>query len=174
MVVSYFISTSNHNVICIFLMSIVLYLIPFLHQTTTNQRSTSISMRCILFHFYIKPQQTCRDTRTQCVVSYSISTSNHNPHSENTIKDKLYLIPFLHQTTTLKPSSVKDLRCILFHFYIKPQRLLVQWFAICGCILFHFYIKPQRATLSRRKSQVVSYSISTSNHNLIVVRLVHA
>ena len=34
------------------------------------------------------------------VVSYSISTSNHNKPKDDKPKDELYLIPFLHQTTT--------------------------------------------------------------------------
>ena len=56
-------------------------------------------------------------------------------------------------------------RCILFHFYIKPQ-LPYRFIFICeSCILFHFYIKPQRIAANDIKNPVVSYSISTSNHN---------
>ena len=33
---------------------------------------------CILFHFYIKPQLRYMDYAGEMVVSYSISTSNHN------------------------------------------------------------------------------------------------
>ena len=99
-----------------------LYLIPFLHQTTTNAFTFSIKRCCILFHFYIKPQLR-RHNRTRfqvvsysistsnhnppgCtlfsikVVSYSISTSNHNHSAANSNCHGLYLIPFLHQTTT--------------------------------------------------------------------------
>ena len=78
------------------------------------------------------------------VVSYSISTSNHNRELNAIYEPLLYLIPFLHQTTTLVSRAIAKL----------------------GCILFHFYIKPQQAGGSRHKSGVVSYSISTSNHNL--------
>ena len=143
----------------------MLYLIPFLHQTTTALDTvkaetscilfhfyikpqpatmhTHAHTRCILFHFYIKPQQRTRQNAVLPVVSYSISTSNHNCQlaqryvarvvsysistSNHNIKiayfstQSLYLIPFLHQTTTA--SSVKRCvnSCILFHFYIKPQ-----------------------------------------------------
>ena len=55
---------------------------------------------CILFHFYIKPQLEIWVLRREQVVSYSISTSNHNKLSENLGFIGLYLIPFLHQTTT--------------------------------------------------------------------------
>ena len=55
------------------------------------------------------------------VVSYSISTSNHNKKTQNALNLLLYLIPFLHQTTTVLLISLYLTRCILFHFYIKPQ-----------------------------------------------------
>ena len=102
-------------------------------------------MGCILFHFYIKPQlygQTCLNPRVvsysistsnhnittlsqndENVVSYSISTSNHNKPLVLLLQEVLYLIPFLHQTTTLLAFSKTPKRCILFHFYIKPQPL---------------------------------------------------
>ena len=166
-VVSYSISTSNHNlaVMCIGCKS--LYLIPFLHQTTTTRPILLTTVRCILFHFYIKPQPLMQSAFSSIVVSYSISTSNHNykirkgiainvvSYSISTSNHNLavmslgckslYLIPFLHQTTThgQRPRQVE--RCILFHFYIKPQPCALK--AFC--------------------SRVVSYSISTSNHNVL-------
>ena len=98
---------------------------------------------CILFHFYIKPQLIPDSYVDNLVVSYSISTSNHNAsqllnqkpqvvsYSISTSNhnflvvvffgNKLYLIPFLHQTTTDSEFVILRNRCILFHFYIKPQ-----------------------------------------------------
>ena len=55
--------------------------------------------------------------------------------------------------------------CILFHFYIKPQPAIVPLKFPLSCILFHFYIKPQPDSGNSKSSYVVSYSISTSNHN---------
>ena len=55
----------------------------------------------------------------------------------------LYLIPFLHQTTTMRPLMRLPIGCILFHFYIKPQLFDLKDVTDSGCILFHFYIKPQ-------------------------------
>ena len=55
-----------------------LYLIPFLHQTTTLMAVLLGVKSCILFHFYIKPQLCHALVALQHVVSYSISTSNHN------------------------------------------------------------------------------------------------
>ena len=77
----------------------------------------------------------------------------------------LYLIPFLHQTTTTTRILLRETCCILFHFYIKPQHHRGTSILAKGCILFHFYIKPQRSELSPYIAHVVSYSISTSNHN---------
>ena len=58
------------------------------------------------------------------------------------------------------------LRCILFHFYIKPQPPIECYDNSPCCILFHFYIKPQLFIQTSFLCPVVSYSISTSNHNI--------
>ena len=100
-VVSYSISTSNHNIPRLIIDRIMLYLIPFLHQTTTRIVSCFCTLSCILFHFYIKPQQKRSLMVPDAVVSYSISTSNHNWVGYNQLRLRLYLIPFLHQTTTV-------------------------------------------------------------------------
>ena len=156
-----------------------LYLIPFLHQTTTLLIKTFSVLSCILFHFYIKPQPTQWENNNPNVVSYSISTSNHNMSEQMYDRKELYLIPFLHQTTTI-PFSLQNSKglylipflhqtttgkanerriysCILFHFYIKPQRVRLQFVATCRCILFHFYIKPQRRNIAQfgRKSCIL-------------------
>ena len=164
-----------------------LYLIPFLHQTTTvgfvkvelkgcilfhfyikPQQFTNKAINpggCILFHFYIKPQLCKHFVCDRPVVSYSISTSNHNSSPSMTAPDSLYLIPFLHQTTTLQFFRVLPHRCILFHFYIKPQPT--------ECYDSNPYVVSYSISTSNhnepwtcpKASEVVSYSISTSNHN---------
>ena len=125
-------------------------------------------LRCILFHFYIKPQRDENFNEFIGVVSYSISTSNHNSKSFPLFLFRLYLIPFLHQTTTGSLFLLLFTSCILFHFYIKPQRFSALFGLTDGCILFHFYIKPQQSKSNNYQVYVVSYSISTSNHNLFV------
>ena len=80
-------------------------------------------------------------------------------------RNQLYLIPFLHQTTTYERCGKNSGGCILFHFYIKPQPARNQLYGGSRCILFHFYIKPQRLVAGYAEIRVVSYSISTSNHN---------
>ena len=121
-VVSYSISTSNHNhpifgYLCIVVVS---YSISTSNHNLQGQLNSSTS-----------------------VVSYSISTSNHNPPVSVFWLNALYLIPFLHQTTTMRPLMRLPIGCILFHFYIKPQPFVERIFGKERCILFHFYIKPQ-------------------------------
>ena len=138
----------------------MLYLIPFLHQTTTLDWTFFHSTRCILFHFYIKPQlfpllyimlmvvsysistsnhnyqsvpslakavvsYSISTSNHNCirlinhactVVSYSISTSNHNSKIASVIGKTLYLIPFLHQTTTVVLAMLHLLQLYLIPF----------------------------------------------------------
>ena len=122
--------------------------------------------RCILFHFYIKPQQISQTGSPDYVVSYSISTSNHNSDKFFQFFFRLYLIPFLHQTTTWSAMKGNNLPLYLIPFLhqtttwsaMKGNNLplyLIPFLhqtttCICfirrrqSCILFHFYIKPQQ------------------------------
>ena len=52
--------TSNHNIIYLICSIVLLYIFWFLHQTTTNQCIFLITLSCISFDSYIKPQhRTC-------------------------------------------------------------------------------------------------------------------
>ena len=78
----------------------MLYLIEFLHQTTTLMlRSVSLTMLYLI--------EFLHQTTTYQGADY------FNP--------MLYLIEFLHQTTTRARSLLNRVRCILLNFYIKPQ-----------------------------------------------------
>ena len=120
-----------------------LYLIEFLHQTTTILSKIWLYLCCILLNFYIKPQLVVLVLALDRVVSYWISTSNHNDYIGVARVAELYLIEFLHQTTTVVDDDQHTM----------------------GCILLNFYIKPQRCRTYRPNPAVVSYWISTSNHN---------
>ena len=105
---------------------------------------------------------TCK---LKIVVSYSISTSNHNERNKCKWSAVLYLIPFLHQTTTFKNTIGSLICCILFHFYIKPQLLHHNWW---WCLVVSYSISTSNHNRRLQfvcDSKVVSYSISTSNHN---------
>ena len=104
-------------------------------------------LSCILFHFYIKPQPAHAHQDESWVVSYSISTSNHNRYN-NWRKDMLlYLIPFLHQTTTDKYQCRSRYRLYLIPFLHQTTTDTDSNGSVISCILFHFYIKPQRLSL---------------------------
>ena len=145
---------------------------------------------CILFHFYIKPQlipdsyvdnlvvsysistsnhnYTILQNTPLVVVSYSISTSNHNSRYSDAQLHSLYLIPFLHQTTTDEIKHAVRACCILFHFYIKPQRFAS---SICPFLVVSYSISTSNHNSALEMDipdVVVSYSISTSNHNTSV------
>ena len=114
--------TSNHNFICLFIDLFVLYIVRFLHQTTTGTRCRAMRWSCISSVSYIKPQLfLCCQCRLE-VVYRPFPTSNHNGASKRNDPTKvvyrpfptsnhnmppclfyifqLYIVRFLHQTTT--------------------------------------------------------------------------
>ena len=123
---------------------------------------------CILFHFYIKPQLcTCRTIRqASCILFHFYIKPQHREccyhHRNSCILFHFYIKPQLLAVINYRSNS-----CILFHFYIKPQLSHFRFILSFCCILFHFYIKPQLAANSHDSRRVVSYSISTSNHNAV-------
>ena len=104
LVVSYWISTSNHNSESATWLAIPLYLIEFLHQTTTALRRAAHADLLYLIEFL-----------------HQTTTSKH----VKARNDWLYLIEFLHQTTTALFTAIGAWGCILLNFYIKPQLALV-------------------------------------------------
>ena len=170
-VVSYRNSTSNHNEAGGRYVIATLYLIEILHQTTTAGASQARTLCCILSKFYIKPQLRSCNKRTQYVVSYRNSTSNHNNVAAGFVPAWLYLIEILHQTTTRLVRNSLILSCILSKFYIKPQHSRSPSIVDTCCILSKFYIKPQPSHPFCRERSVVSYRNSTSNHNSVLYGL---
>ena len=159
------IPTSNHNLMASGDTKCLLYIVLFLHQTTTLGRLTEIKRWlyiilflhqtttwctcnywwccCISYYSYIKPQHYHGCLWTDSVVYHTIPTSNHNTMTVYIHDYKLYIILFLHQTTT--------------------------WI-LCGrvakrCISYYSYIKPQLENLSYHLLTVVYHTIPTSNHN---------
>ena len=123
----------------------MLYLIEILHQTTTSgqQRVPQKS----LYLIEILHQTTTCSSACQC--------------SQRCILSKFYIKPQLFIDTSPSPIC-----CILSKFYIKPQQKYNESIKHWRCILSKFYIKPQLVRGSIRRSSVVSYRNSTSNHNL--------
>ncbi len=143
-VVPYHFSTSNHNFGEV--LYIVASVVPY-HFSTSNHN--------------LRPRWRAR----LLVVPYHFSTSNHNPRCSIIILIMLYLITFLHQTTTLYTSVNTSTGCTLSLFYIKPQRQAIAAALDEGCTLSLFYIKPQPLLVLLSYLYVVPYHFSTSNHN---------
>ena len=148
-----------------FLNPILLYIVRFLHQTTTESTCRIILLCCISFVSYIKPQPTADTLQLIRVVYRSFPTSNHNgsvdreddmlvvyrsfPTSNHNSchryisNSALYIVRFLHQTTTIFLGCLSSYSCISFVSYIKPQLFLISILLLVSCISFVSYIKPQ-------------------------------
>ena len=55
--------------------------------------------------------------------------------------------------------------CFLSYFIIKPQLQLEGYTSDSSCFLSYFIIKPQLRSILQCRIEVVSYLISSSNHN---------
>ena len=116
----------------------MLYIVLFLHQTTTVRCRSSHLYSCISYYSYIKPQPDLHCKDGWCVVYRTIPTSNHNwtttyqnfldvvyrtiPTSNHNFftltydNDQLYIVLFLHQTTTTSPELQNSLRLYIVLF----------------------------------------------------------
>ena len=103
---------------------------------------------CISYYSYIKPQQTLASRVRQQVVYRTIPTSNHNHDGYLLVFLALYIVLFLHQTTTYRCAISLGACCISYYSYIKPQLEII----LCAIYL------------------VVYRTIPTSNHNLLMVK----
>ena len=146
-VVSYWISTSNHN-----------------------EESHEINFRVVVSYWISTSNHNSSSLkRFWCaVVSYWISTSNHNLLCSWRETQKLYLIEFLHQTTTRIPCIEFRRQLYLIEFLHQTTTAPSLLCTERCCILLNFYIKPQHARRASGTASVVSYWISTSNHNYSV------
>ena len=123
------------------------------------------------------------------VVYRTIPTSNHNDMVKRYNSALLYIVLFLHQTTTLsclQPSAHRCISyysyikpqldfktskirsgCISYYSYIKPQQPLDDGLVVLRCISYYSYIKPQHYRISTCPRSVVYRTIPTSNHNFM-------
>ena len=99
------------------------------------------------------------------VVYRTIPTSNHNCLSWCYFAILLYIVLFLHQTTTLWVCFYLAMCCISYYSYIKPQPDRCLGGPLPRCISYYSYIKPQRCAEPSVYVRVVYRTIPTSNHN---------
>ena len=81
------------------------------------------------------------------------------------VLQELYLIEILHQTTTRPSLSWPLLRCILSKFYIKPQLEIVHSLQPCVVSYRNSTSNHNNCMYNEIRAAVVSYRNSTSNHN---------
>ena len=109
----------------------------------------------------------------QNVVYRTIPTSNHNVKIDQVTTTALYIVLFLHQTTTIACFGPLSLSCISYYSYIKPQLPMNSAAFIQGCISYYSYIKPQLLRDVMPSLSVVYRTIPTSNHNYSLVSSFH-
>ena len=107
------------------------------------------SSSCISYYSYIKPQPAVRPLSVHGVVYRTIPTSNHNVTLITLVRFLLYIVLFLHQTTTQTEFGLVGdvLYIVLFLHQTTTYCLAV---LVCrGCISYYSYIKPQRYYMGR-------------------------
>ena len=77
----------------------------------------------------------------------------------------LYIVLFLHQTTTLLPGNPILLELYIVLFLHQTTTSKVRSFPRLSCISYYSYIKPQQYCKPVRHTYVVYRTIPTSNHN---------
>ena len=137
-VVYHLVPTSNHNRYSNEYNGLTLFIILFLHQTTTSSRVICSIVCCLSSCSYIKPQQRSACLIYENVVYHLVPTSNHNYNSIAFFIDPLFIILFLHQTTTaaLGSSSDVELFIILFLHQTTTKELSLPYSIMLFIILF--------------------------------------
>ena len=142
-----------------------LYIVRFLHQTTTCTQKDRLRESCISSVSYIKPQQIKHYLWSCKVVYRPFPTSNHNYKSFIPRLDLLYIVRFLHQTTTLRNTHRLGISCISSVSYIKPQPSAWCW-RVALVVYRPFPTSNHNRISTRSPSRLVVYRpFPTSNHN---------
>ena len=116
----FFLHQTTTNIIQ-FWLSALLFMVFFLHQTTTWRGVFPLPSRCLWSFSYIKPQPPGIDGRRRLVVYGLFPTSNHNHDVHRVVHIELFMVFFLHQTTTSSGAAWSSSRCLWSFSYIKPQ-----------------------------------------------------
>ncbi len=120
---------------------------------------------CISFESYIKPQPPRLAGFEDDVVYLLNPTSNHNHHYHR--YDQLEVVYLLNPTSNHNPTAIVRGVSPLYIFWILHQtttRVAPPNRQLC-CISFESYIKPQLITAITEQIQVVYLLNPTSNHN---------
>ena len=98
---------------------------------------------CISYYSYIKPQLASICLSLSLVVYHTIPTSNHNQWLNHKLNLMLYIILFLHQTTTRLKRDKYNHKLYIILFLHQTTTSLVTRSNPSSCISYYSYIKPQ-------------------------------
>ena len=164
------------------------------HLVPTSNHNQSPPIKLVYFVVYhLVPtsnhnhQAVC--TFLFCVVYHLVPTSNHNLPLLISLIRRLFIILFLHQTTTLTPSEFRAISCLSSCSYIKPQQAnratsivtvvyhLVPtsnhncflYFILRANVVYHLVPTSNHNchTSKKKKMPVVYHLVPTSNHNRV-------
>ena len=186
--------TSNHNFVDVERREIELYIVRFLHQTTTVGSDDVLSIEVVYRPFptsnhnfgllgvgcaevVYRPFPTSNHNRwtststLPTVVYRPFPTSNHNCPNLNIDTSVLYIVRFLHQTTTCAPTSINVISCISSVSYIKPQPSSYHF--KCYPVVYRPFPTSNHnlRTLSKFLFFVVYRPFPTSNHNCLPLKV---
>ena len=165
-VVYHLVPTSNHNQKIQKIQKIQLFIILFLHQTTTDTDTEDTEDSCLSSCSYIKPQQKIYRRRYTEVVYHLVPTSNHNHGRRQHQFCMLFIILFLHQTTTQKIYRIQIYRLFIILFLHQTTTRYRYTDIQKSCLSSCSYIKPQQDIYTEDTDNVVYHLVPTSNHNL--------
>ena len=121
-VVYHLVPTSNHNWSSSMYKFGELYIILFLHQTTTAHFGISVPDSLYIILFLHQTTTACNGTISNAqlyiiLFLHQTTTLGFAPYGDSS----LYIILFLHQTTTIYSEYRTKVGCISSCSYIKPQ-----------------------------------------------------
>ncbi len=120
---------------------------------------------CISSVSYIKPQLSCGCRLSLPVVYRPFPTSNHNPSAVATSCKPVVYRPFPtsnHNVQSVHPSGQE---LYIVRFLHQTTTTVGDWFSTASCISSVSYIKPQLFLINPLKVTVVYRPFPTSNHN---------
>ena len=162
---SYLLSSSNHNGGVDTILQCVLCLIFFHHQTTTSKHIDRVKHDCVLSSFIIKPQRMLSSHTLATIVSYLLSSSNHNNSQSDLNQEEIvsYLLSSSNHNQALvqQPQDVivsyllsssnhnrmvctcpQAGLCLIF-FHHQTTTVPAPYESMADCVLSSFIIKPQ-------------------------------
>ena len=127
-VVYHLVPTSNHNLLKEIVGGVALFIILFLHQTTTKRCTSFVTILLFIILFLHQTTTQATSDTLMCalfIILFLHQTTTSNPFPAN--MERLFIILFLHQTTTRPPAFGTAQRCLSSCSYIKPQLCAVPY-----------------------------------------------